>query len=105
MNNIFKLEAYYVKGPFQPDKHVIFEEIKEKSDRRKVHNLLNLKCKWCRTSTTKNNEIIVSFRRNNNSNNGGKKKATYTRIVLRKNGIDQGDALRQVSRLLGISHQ
>ena len=103
MNNIFKLEAYYVKGPFQPDKHVIFEEIKEKSDRRKVHNLLNLKCKWCRTSTTKNNEIIVSFRRNNNSNNGGKKKkATYTRIVLRKNGIDQGDALRQVSRLLGI---
>ena len=88
--DIIQLEKYYVHGPHQSSKDVTLSRIDSKDLRRKIHNAINQICSSFQSATTKKNEIVVSFR---NRCRRPKKKSTFTRIVFRKNGIEQSFAL------------
>eukprot|EP00944_MAST-04C_sp_MAST-4C-sp1_P013533 g13533.t1 len=100
--DIIQLEKYYVHGPYQSSRDVTLSRIDSKDLRRKIHNAINQICSSFQSSTTKKNEIVVSFR---NRCRRPKKKSTFTRLVLRKNGIEQSFALQQISRILNIQQK
>ena len=101
-SDIIQLEKYYVHGPHQVNRDVTLSRIDSKDLRRKIHNSINQICSSFQSATTKKNEIIVSFR---DRCRRPKKKSTFTRFIIRKNGIEQSFALQKISRILNIQQK
>ena len=105
---------------------LFLQPLDDKDSRRKFHHFFQEKLKWARTSTSKKNEPIVSFFRKvgKQGKRWGKKRKvpglpssgaddspfaetaladTFTRVVVRKESIDQGEAIHSIAKLLNVA--